>query len=197
MPIKIVREGDLYAAEVTPPQGTWRSPRPMPNDELGRKLLSIGCDPVDIRRALVEAGVQPFTHEYRVAAERTRPLLLAALAGEREVPPQRPFTEAWLADALFYYSRALPLEEVLESADAINHAVPNPEEVAWAFLCLRRRGWLAVDGELFGLTPEGRRAVQRIVTQGEASWRVGRLEEWISAHPLPGDDRRSSARAKD
>ncbi len=185
MPVKIVRDGNLYAAEVTPPQGNWKSPHPMPSDELGRKLLSIGCDPAEIRRSLLEAGVQPFTSEYHEHAERIRPVLLAALTGEREVPPQEPFSEAWLADALYYYKRMLSIWEVLESADAINHAIPNPDQIAWAFVRLRKRGWLAIDGDLFGLTPEGRRAIEAILAQSDAPRRVGRLKQWVSTHPPP------------
>jgi len=130
----------------------------------------------------------PRFQSYRQWAEEITPQLHAALAGEREVPPQPPFIEAWLADALFYYDRPLSLEEVIESADAIDHAIPNPDEIAWAFLRLRKRGWLLVVGDLYGLTAEGRRAIEVIVAQGEAPWRVGRLEEWISAHPPPGEE---------
>src|SRR3990172_7021943 len=129
----------------------------------------------------------PRFQSYRQWAEEVAPELQAALAGEREVPPQPPFAEGWLADALFYYERPLSLEEVIESADAINHAIPNPEEIAWAFLRLRRRGWLLVEEDLYGLTGEGRRAIEGIVTQGEAPWRVGRIEAWISTHPPPAD----------
>lgn len=181
MPIKIVREGDLYAAEVTPPQGAWRSSHPLPNDELGRKLLSLGCDPAEIRHALLEAGVEPFTHEYRELAEKARPHLLAALAGRRKVRTQRPFTEAWLGYALYYYSRPLSLWEVIESADSVNHLIPDPDEIAWAFLRLRARGWLAVQGDTYGLTEEGRLAMGTIVNEGV----VERLEKWISANPSP------------
>lgn len=187
MPISVVKEGNLYSAEVTQEgEGLrWRTPHPMPSDELGRKLLSLGCDPVDIRRALLDAGVQPFTSEYHEHAERIRPELLAALMREREVPTQEPFSEAWLADALYYYTRPLPLWEVLESADAINHAIPNADQVAWAFLRLRERGWLAIEGDFFGLRPEGRRAIDAILAHGVSPRRVGRLKEWISTHPPP------------
>jgi hypothetical protein len=189
MPIKIVKQGDdLYTAEVTPPQGSWKSPHPMPNDELGRKLLSMGCDPVEIRHALLEAGVHPFSSWYREPTAIIRPLLQAALAGEREVPAQKPFTEAWLADALFYYDRMLSLMEVLESADAINHLIPNADMISWAFLRLRRRGWLAIEGDKYGLTPEGRRAVKEIVDRGENSWKVKKLEKWMVDYPPPSDE---------
>jgi len=187
MPIKIVKQGDdLYSAEAITPQGTWKSLHPMPNDELGRKLLSLGCDPVEIRHALLDAGVQPLSHWDRKAAEIIRPFLQAALAGEREVPEQSPFAEAWIAYALFYYDRMLYLWEVVESADAINHLKPNQDLISWAFLRLRKRGWLVIEGDMYGLTPEGRRAVQDIVSRGEKSWEVEVLEKWFSEHPPRG-----------
>lgn len=118
---------------------------------------------------------------YRQWANAIGPGLKAALAGERYVPRQPPFSEAWLGYALYYYSRLLTLEEIIESADAINHAIPNPDEVAWAFLQLRERGWLAAQGELYGLTEEGRLAIGMIVNEGD----VERLEQWLSANPSP------------
>lgn len=188
MSIKIVKQGDdQYSAEVTPPQGTWRSPHPMPNDELGRKLLLMGCDPVEIRRALEDAGVVPFSSEAREAAKDIRPFLQAVLAGEQEVPAQGPYSEASLAYALFYSDRMLYLKEVLTSAENIDYTLSNRYKVSWVFLCLRRRGWLAIEGEMYGLTPEGRRAVQDIVSRGEDSWEVKKLEDWFSDHPL-GDE---------
>ncbi len=129
-------------------------------------------------------GVRPMPEKlrfdsYRQWAEAITPGLRAALAGDREVPPHTPFSEAWLAYALFYYDRLLSLEEVIESADAINHGIPNPDEVAWAFLRLKKRGWLAVQGDLYGLAAQGRRSIDTIVSQGN----VERLKEWISTHP--------------
>jgi hypothetical protein len=125
---------------------------------------------------------------YRQWAEEILPGLRAALAGGRAVPPQTTFSEAWLTDALFYYERPLSLEEVIESADAINHGIPNPDEIAWAFLRLRKRGWFVIEGDQYGLTAEGRRAIEVIVTQDKLSWRVGRLQEWFSAHPPPDEE---------
>ena len=212
MPIKIVKQGDdLYTAEVTAPNGTWRSPRPMPNDELGRELLLMGYDPVEIRHALEDAGVVTASHDYRETANRIRPLLQSALAGEREVPEQSPITEAWLALALSRHDGLRSLKEVIGSADAVN-AIPNPDEISWAFLRLRKRGWLAVDGDMYGLTPEGHRAVKEIVDRGEPprpgwsykewlsymktgqpvlprrTWSVKKLEDWILENPPPGDE---------
>lgn len=189
MPIKIVKQGDdLYAAEVTPPQGSWRSPHPMPNDELGRKLRSMGCDPVEIRHALQDAGVSPFSSGAREAAIRIRPLLQAVLTGEREVPAQSPLAEVVLAYALFIHDRMLYLKEVLDLVDEIDSGIPKDDMTLWAFLRLRRRGWLAVEGETYGLTPEGRRAVKEIESQEEDSCSLKKLEKWLLDHPLPGDE---------
>lgn len=189
MPIRIVQEGDLYAAELTPPHGTWRSPRPMRSDELGRKLLSMGCDPGEIRHALLAAGVKPFSDAYRKAAEGARPLLQAALAGELEVPPtsQAPFTEAWFACVLFDKSD-LTLDEIIGEADFISRSVPTASETAWAIQRLRKRGWLSAKRNRFSLTAAGRRAIGSIMGE-ERTWEaVRRLEEWTAAHP-PSDDR--------
>lgn len=143
-------------------------------------LKSIGCDKKDIDDALQNAWLQ----EYHRWAEEISPALRAALAGRHKVQRQTPFVEAWLGYALYYYQKVLSLEEVLESADAINHAIPRADEVAWAFLRLGNRGWLAVQGDLYGLTAEGRRAIGDIVTEGN----VRQLKEWISSHPPHGEE---------
>ena len=119
---------------------------------------------------------------YRQWAEVITPGLRAALAGDREGPPHTPFSEAWLAYALHYYDRPQTLEEVIESADAINHAIPNPDEVAWAFLRLRSRGWLAEQGNLYGLTAAGRQAIEAIVGGDDVLDGVERLTTWVSKH---------------
>jgi hypothetical protein len=123
---------------------------------------------------------------YRGRAEPITPVVQAALSGKRTVPRHTPFSEAWLAYALYCYDRPLLMEEVIGSADAINHAIPKPEEVAWAFLRLRKRGWLLVRGNLFGLKSEGRRAIDTIVGDTNIV-EIERLEDWIGDHPLPGD----------
>lgn len=192
MAIKIVKQGDdlddLYTAEVTSPQGNWMSPHPMPNDELGRKLLPMGCDPVEIRHALQDAGVGQFSKETREAAKTTRPLLQAALAGEREVPAQGPSTEALLAYALSGFDRMVSLIWVVHSAEWICDGVPNADQISWSFLRLRKWGWLILDGERFGLTPEGRRVLQYILGRDDnMHWNV-KVEKWLSKHPLPGDN---------
>lgn len=84
MVIKIVKQGndldDLYMVEVITPQGTWRSHDPIPGDELGRELLLMGYDPVEIQHALKDAGVGQLFPETRKATKEIRPLLQAALA---------------------------------------------------------------------------------------------------------------------
>jgi len=119
---------------------------------------------------------------YREWADAMKPKLRAALDGEQKVPPQKPFVETWLGLALHYSEGLVSLWEVIESADALNHGIPNPDEVSWAFLCLRTRGWLAVQGESYGLTPEGRIAIGTIISQGN----IERLNDWISTHPPLG-----------
>lgn len=193
MPIKIVKEGDdLYTAEVTPPHGIWKSPHPLPNVELDSKLFRKGYDILEIDRAFLEVGVvHSPENTYRYAAKITRPFLQAALAGERNVPEQKPFIEAWLVDPLIY-DRMLSLERVIAMADAINHAIPNYDEISWAFLRLRRRGWLSIEGDMYGLTLEGRLAIQDILSKGGDSKDQKILEKWLSNNPPLGDKRWSA-----
>jgi hypothetical protein len=217
MSIKIVKQekrdeqGDeLYTAEVTTPQGTWRSPDPLPSFELEGMLFGMRCDIWEIKHAFQEVGVvhaPGATYDY--VARKTRPFLQAALAGEREVPEQEPTAEAWLAVALSNNEGLRSLREVIGIADAIEHAIPDYDEISWAFLRLRRRGWLAVEGEMYDLTPEGRRAITEIVDRGETFWRdwsyeqwkkkgrpklpkrtspIKKLKDWISENPPPGDE---------
>ncbi len=141
-------------------------------------LLSIGVNVPDWR--VIE--------NYRDFADPIKPVLKSALAGEREVLPQKPFVESWLAYALYYYHRNLILEEVIESADAINHGIPTPNEVAWAFLRLRRRGWLLTKDDSYGLTPEGRREIDSVVRGVTYHHSFEVLEKWILKHPAPGEE---------
>jgi hypothetical protein len=204
----------------------------MPLLELRRKLLSMGLDKGEIENAEAIAYHEYFmpennaeTRAYIEHAEATYqrvekeylPFIQAALAGEREVPAQTPFAVGWLAYSLLAHHTnegLRPLWEVLFSADAENHAIPDYDEISWAFLWLRRRGWLAVEGDTFGLTPEGRRAVQEIVDKDEPPWpdwtplqwtsyvlghgpRINRkwalkkLEDWILKNPPPSDGKRA------
>ncbi len=58
MAIRIERQGNLYAAEVTPPHGNgshWSSPQPMAVDDLIEALTRAGCHQTDIGDAFYEA----------------------------------------------------------------------------------------------------------------------------------------------
>jgi hypothetical protein len=187
--IKIIKQGDdlddQYTAEVTASNGTWRSPNPMPGDELGKKLISLGHDPVEVRHALHAAGVGYCPKTLKLA-RITRPLLQAALAGEREVPKQEPHTEAWLAYALPRSDMMYSLIQVIGDANFTMDGYPTPDEICWAFVRLRRRGWLIVEGEMYGLTPEAKRIIKEIEYDNRRWPR--KLIEWMSEHPLPGDE---------
>lgn len=57
MPVKIIRVGQSYRAEVTPPHGggdLWSSPA-LSADELIKELLARGCHETDIGDAFYEA----------------------------------------------------------------------------------------------------------------------------------------------
>lgn len=120
-----------------------------------------------------------------------------------------------MADALSSYDGLRPLDEFILSADAANYAIPDYDEVSWAFLRLRRRGWLAIEGEMFGLTPEARCIINEIEAKDELpgldwsreewtkfledngpgvtrAWSVKKLEKWIVNYPPPGDKKWST-----
>jgi hypothetical protein len=120
-------------------------------------------------------------------AQEVAPQVRDALEGRRKVPPQTPFAEAWLAMSIFSVDSMVRLEDVVQTADGINHAFPSSDEIAWAFLRLRKRGWLVVQGDLYGLTSEGRRAIGIVVGEGSVLKRVERLKGWASTNPPPGD----------
>ena len=173
----------LYVADVTPPEGDgqrWQTPVPMPISELVPALKAHGCSQDDIRKAFEEMGRQAYIRW----AAHCEPLVQAALAGTREVPSQNVWVEAWIALALFVDKSPETIKDLLETADYINHAIPNEDVISWAFLRLRRRGWLVVQGNLFGLTAEGARSIEDIVGKdGGVLTGVERLSAWVVAHP--------------
>ncbi|MDW5562958.1 MAG: hypothetical protein SA339_07000 [Methanomassiliicoccus sp.] len=138
--MKIVEWKDdhyLWTAEVTTPQGIWRTPQPTHPRELNQMLLSMGVDKDEIFNARTKAFTEDAEITYRRLEKEYLPFLQAVLAGEREVPKQEPFAEGWLAYALLAHhtnEELRPLWEVLYSADAENHAIPTYDEISWAFL---------------------------------------------------------------
>jgi len=183
MLIKVVKEGDLYSAEVTKDGEVvlWRSPRPMPSNGLWLALRSIGCTPEEVVNAFQSVGrPSPYYHW----ADEMGPQVEEALAGDREVLPQAPFTEAWITYALFWEQSPIPLEDIIGNADAVNVLIPTADEIAWAFLRLKKRGWLVVQGNLYGLTAEGRRSIETIVGKdGGVLEQAERLHAWMMSHP--------------
>jgi len=186
MPVRVIQQADLWMAEVTPPHGQWRSSRPMGMGYLIEELKSIGLQQGEIDLALREAvEIKSRAHH----DDRILPTLNAALAGEYDVPPQLPICEAWLAYALFLGGeRLLPLRDVVYIADFIVRGPPTPDEIAWAFLRLRTRGWLDQQDDLYGLTAEGRRAIGDFVGEGTVLGVLRRIEEWIRANPPLGNE---------
>ncbi len=58
MPIRITRQGNAYAALVTPPHGNgrqWHSERPLSADDLIEELRNLGCHTTDVSDAFYEA----------------------------------------------------------------------------------------------------------------------------------------------
>jgi hypothetical protein len=64
------------------------------------------------------------------------------------------------------------------------------DALAWAFVRMNARGWLAEHGTRFGLTAEGRKSVAEIVGEGRIGDKISRLVEWTQANP-PDDDVRA------
>jgi|SRR6266516_3182167 len=123
---------------------------------------------------------------YSQYAEKVEPQVRAALEGRRRIPQQTPLAEAWLALALFLGESSLRLEHIIHIADGISHAFPNSDEIAWALLRIRDRGWLVESNGEYGLTSEGRSAIARVIGEGEVLERLDRLMGWVSMNPPHG-----------
>jgi len=103
-------------------------------------------------------------------------------------PPDSASEEIVLAYALYLNESSISLAKVLEEMDDINIGFPNAYLLGAAFLRLRKRGWLVVEGEVaYGLTPEARRfmdtLVQRRTYMGGSD---EHLRAWMIANPPPG-----------
>ena len=147
-------------------------------------LRAVGCSQADIDKALRETYAryqQHFTDE--TAEEEYGPKVRAALAEGQAVPPRQLSTEAWIAYALFVDGKPESIASVVDTVDALDRMVPTADEVAWAFMRLKQRGWLVVEGALYGLTAEGRAAIAGIIGRdGDRFDHVKMLRAWISAH---------------
>jgi DNA-binding PadR family transcriptional regulator len=163
--------------------GSWQSSEPVVIGRLLQRLKSEGFSDTAIDEGLREAynelkkdELERLTAEWNAAVI---PTLKAAMAGEYKVPPQEPFCEAWMAYALFLGKTHLSIREIADHADSINHAIPNPEEIIWAFVRMSDRGWLSEQGGLYGLTEEGRRTIEDIMDEGQMWGGLKRLESWL------------------
>ena len=153
----------------------------MPIGSLVEELRSIGCPQDEIDSALREAASIRATKYWE---DEIGPALHAALADEYEVPPQRPFVEAWLAYVLFSADSPIPMKNVMDRADFVNKTVPTPDEIAWAFLRLRTRGWYIEANGLYGLTSEGRSIIESVLGHMCGFGAAKLLEDWLENHPL-------------
>ena|SRR5689334_13277355 len=127
---------------------------------------------------------------YERAAEAALPKLRAALEGKLRVPPQAESAEAALALALFYDDKAKPgtlqeLEGILSMAEYVTDEIPSWAQVAEGFLRLRARGWLAQEGDRWGLTRPGREAIGAIVTASKVAAALDEVERWLGLNPAP------------
>jgi hypothetical protein len=114
------------------------------------------------------------------------PYVQAALDGGIEVPPQTMSAEVWLTLAMFWERTNKTLENLIRDADILGHSLPSAEEVGWTLLRLRKRGWLSIQENLCGLTPEGIHIIEGVVGKGSLREWYHRLTEWISTHPPEG-----------
>lgn len=119
---------------------------------------------------------------YRERSRQVAPYVQAAVAGKIQVPPQSLSSEVWLTYALYWEGSKKTLEELIRDADVVGHSLPSAKEIAWTLLSLRNRGWLSIQGELFGLTPEGMQTIKTVVATGNLRERYQRLTTWISSH---------------
>lgn len=181
MPIKIMKDAKLFSAEVTDSKGdsTWHSRHPMRVTELVQALEERGCPRSEVASALAEAGLPLCWGQF---ADLMQAQVENALAGKRDVPAPDQYAEAWITYALFWKKPPSLLEDVVAAADAINHAIPTADEVAWTFLRLRKRGWLSTEGSKYVLTPDARRTIEGVVGRGTLFTQLGRLKDWMLEH---------------
>ena len=187
MPIKLQQKGELWTAEVTPPQGQWKSSRSMPIGYLIDELKSIGCRQEDIDLALRETYLIKREQDWN---NEMLPTLRLAIAGVFDVSQQNPSDEGFIAYVLFERESSMALWEISDAYDYWNSACMTVDALAWALVRMNARGWLAEHGTRFGLTANGRKAVAEIVGGGRIGDKINRLVEWTQANP-PDEDLRT------
>lgn len=103
-------------------------------------------------------------------------------------PPDSPFAELDLAHTLYFNESTMPLAKILEEMDWEDIGYPNAHLLGAAFLRLRKRGWLLIEGEhRYGLTSEARRLMNNIIKSERYLGRIDQdLREWMFANPPPG-----------
>ena len=180
MPIRFHKEGDLWAAEVTPPQGQWKSSHSMLIGDLIEELKSIGCRREDIDEALREKYLTKREQDWN---DQVLPKLRQALAGTYEVPSQESNEEGIIAYVLFERESPATIREISDAYDYLNRVGMTTDVLAWAFVRMNARGWLAEDGTLFGLTADSRKIIAEIVGEGSINDKMNRLVEWTQANP--------------
>lgn len=121
---------------------------------------------------------------YHEWAQKAAPLVKAALAGQERIPKQLSQPEAILTLALFWNESPVSLDEYIAYADALDHSIPGEEEIAWTFVQIQKRGWLLVEDDRYGLTPEGRRVLSEVVGKGDVREMIAGLKRWFKANPL-------------
>lgn len=124
---------------------------------------------------------------YSQWSRQIAPYVQAAVAGKIQVPRQPVSAEVWLTFALYWEGSKKTLENLIRDADVVGHSLPSAEEIAWTLLSLRNRGWLSIQGDLFGLTTEGMRTVETVVDSGSLKERIQRLTAWTSSHSPQSD----------
>ena len=152
--------------------------------DLMAALRMAGCSQTDIDKALRDAN-DLYSQAFRdaEAEEEYGPALKAAFAGDYEPFGKSLIMEPLIAYALFMDGKPESLAEVLDTADFIIRGLPPVEDVVWAFLQLRKREWLMVQGKLYGLTAKGRDAIGAIVGRGGTWDCVKQLEKWVAFNP--------------
>ncbi len=130
----------------------------------------------------IEENRNRLLQSYRKVAAEYAPQLDAMLSGRRKVSEQRAFIEAWITECLNWREAEslTSLDRIISCTDIVNALLPSPEEVGWAFLQLKRRGWLIKDGSSYGLNKEGCRRVKAVIRDtAEALEAIKPLEEWM------------------
>ncbi|MCX6900524.1 MAG: hypothetical protein NT105_17735 [Verrucomicrobia bacterium] len=110
--------------------------------------------------------------------------------------PQLRWSDAWLLAAIYHCSKQEPanLVEILATADFINHAIPNVEELQSGLFRLEKAGLITAAGTplSFQCSPEALAKIKLLLKKSKTLFQIwegleNNLEvtRWVPGEPLP------------